>query len=79
MLAGPANVLQAIADEPESMSAWELGLKDKIADLGSDGAKIEIVERGPVRGVVRFGRHSGTRRSSRTSFCIRVSRASTSP
>jgi len=52
-LAGPGNVLQAIADEPESMSAWELGLKDKIADLGGDGAKIEVVERGPVRGVLR--------------------------
>jgi alpha-mannosidase len=52
-LAGPANVLQAIADEPESMSAWELGLKDKIADLGGDGAKIAVVERGPVRGVLR--------------------------
>ena len=55
MLAGPANVLQAIADQPESMSAWELGLKDKIADLGSDGAKISIIEGGPVRGVVRVG------------------------
>ena len=52
-LAGPANVLQAIADEPVSMSAWELGLKDKIADLGGDGAKIAIVEGGPVRGVLR--------------------------
>ena len=52
-LAGPANVLQAIADEPESMSAWELGLKDKIADIGENGAEIEVVERGPVRGVLR--------------------------
>jgi len=52
-LAGPGNVLQVIADEPESMSAWELGLKNKIADLGGDGAKIEVVERGPVRGVLR--------------------------
>jgi len=53
MLAGPANVLQAIADEPQSMSAWELGLKNKIADLGGEGADIAIVEKGPVRGVLR--------------------------
>ncbi|NTV81897.1 MAG: hypothetical protein HGA24_10815, partial [Candidatus Aminicenantes bacterium] len=27
VLAGPGNVLEAIVDEPENMSAWELGLK----------------------------------------------------
>jgi alpha-mannosidase len=53
VLAGPANVLEAIADEPESMSAWELGLKDTVGRAGEDGATIEVVERGPVRAVVR--------------------------
>lgn len=54
ILAGPANVLQAIADEPEVMSAWELGLKDRLGTVGGSGAKIEIAERGPVRAVVRI-------------------------
>lgn len=50
---GPANVLQAIADEPESMSAWELGLKGAPENIGAAGAKIEVLESGPVRAVVR--------------------------
>ena len=53
VLAGPANVLEAITDEPESMSAWELGLKGMVGRAGEDGATIEVVERGPVRAVVR--------------------------
>ena len=53
LLQGPANVLQAIVDEPESMSAWELGLKDKSWNIGEDGAKVEVLESGPVRAVVR--------------------------
>ncbi len=50
---GPANVLQSIVDEPESMSAWELGLKGEPLDLGASGASAEVVESGPVRGIVR--------------------------
>jgi alpha-mannosidase len=52
-LAAPANVLQAIADEPKLMSAWELGLGRTLAALGEDGASLEVVERGPVRATVR--------------------------
>jgi alpha-mannosidase len=49
----PGNVLQAIVDEPESMSAWELGLKDTSWNIGEAGAKVEAIESGPVRAVVR--------------------------
>ena len=52
MLQGPA-VLQAISDEPESMSAWELKLKDTIETLGEKGARIEVLESGPVRAALR--------------------------
>jgi alpha-mannosidase len=53
VLAGPGNVLQSIADEPESMSAWELGLKGEPLNVGESGANVQVVESGPVRGVVR--------------------------
>jgi len=53
MFSGPANVLQAIADEPESMSAWELGLKGAPENIGAAGASVEIVEKGPVRAILR--------------------------
>jgi alpha-mannosidase len=53
VLSGEGNILQAIVDEPESMSAWELGLKDKFWNIGEGGATIEILENGPVRGIIR--------------------------
>lgn len=53
VLAGPGNVLEAVADEPETMSAWELGLKETLGRVGGNGASVEVVERGPVRAVVR--------------------------
>jgi alpha-mannosidase len=53
VLAGEGNVLQAIEDEPESMSAWELGLKDTLAKIGESGAAMGIIETGPVRATVR--------------------------
>ena len=53
VFSGPANVLQAIADEPESMSAWELGLKGAPENLGAAGATVEVMEKGPVRAVLR--------------------------
>jgi len=53
ILQGRGNVLQAIVDEPENMSAWELGLKDQLWNIGEEGAKIEVIETGPVRAVVR--------------------------
>ena len=53
VLAGPGNVLEAIIDEPKEMSAWELGLKGPAGRAGEDGATIELVEKGPVRAVIR--------------------------
>jgi len=53
-LAGEGNVLQAIVDEPPNMSAWELGLKDTPWNIGAEGAAIDVVETGPVRGVLRI-------------------------
>jgi alpha-mannosidase len=53
VLAGPGNVLEAITDEPKEMSAWELGLKGLAGKVGENGASIELVEKGPVRAVIR--------------------------
>ena len=54
VLSGDGNILQAISDEPEMMSAWELGLKKAIGAVGEGGAKIEVIETGPVRAVLRI-------------------------
>jgi alpha-mannosidase len=54
VLSGPGNVLQSILDEPESMSAWELGLKGEPVNIGASGATVRVIESGPVRGVVRI-------------------------
>ncbi len=53
VLAGEGNVLQAIIDEPPSMSAWELGLKDEFWKIGEKGARVEVLEKGPVRATIR--------------------------
>ena len=53
VLAGPGNVLEAITDEPKEMSAWELGLKGVAGKAGEGGATLELVEKGPVRAVIR--------------------------
>jgi alpha-mannosidase len=53
VFAGEGNGLQAIVDEPQNMSAWELGLKDTSWNIGADGASIEVLEQGPVRAVLR--------------------------
>ncbi len=53
VLAGPGNVLEAITDEPKEMSAWELGLKGIAGRAGENGAILELVEKGPVRVVLR--------------------------
>lgn len=53
IFSAPGNVLQAIADEPESMSAWELGLKGTPENIGASEASIEVLESGPVRAVLR--------------------------
>lgn len=52
-LSGPGNVLEALADEPPSMSAWEIGLKDLLARLGEKGVSVSLVEKGPVRTTIR--------------------------
>ncbi|RFT17148.1 MAG: Alpha-mannosidase [Candidatus Saccharicenans subterraneus] len=52
-LAGAGNVLEAIADEPPNMSAWEIGLKDTLERLGEKGTSVELVEKGPVRATIR--------------------------
>ncbi|MGB9906488.1 MAG: alpha-mannosidase [Candidatus Saccharicenans sp.] len=52
-LSKPGNVLEAIADEPPNMSAWEIGLKEKLARLGEKGASVKLLEQGPVRATVR--------------------------
>ncbi|MGD1009809.1 MAG: glycoside hydrolase family 38 C-terminal domain-containing protein [Candidatus Aminicenantales bacterium] len=54
VLSGPGNVLQSITDEPESMSAWELGLKGEPANMGAPGGTVRVVESGPVRGIIRI-------------------------
>jgi alpha-mannosidase len=54
VLSGPGNMLQSILDEPESMSAWELGLKDEPVNLGTSGAATQVIESGPIRGVIRI-------------------------
>jgi len=53
VLKAPAY-LRAVADEPENMSAWELGLKGVLASIGETGSRVEILEAGPVRGVLRI-------------------------
>ena len=53
VLAGPGNVLEAVVDEPKEMSAWELGLKGLSGRIGEGGATVELVEKGPVRAVIR--------------------------
>jgi len=53
-LAAEGNVLEAIVDEPPSMSAWELGLKETVARIGETGARVEVIEKGPVRGIIRI-------------------------
>ena len=53
VLAGPGNVLEAIVDEPKEMSAWELGFKGLAGKAGEDGAILELVEKGPVRAIIR--------------------------
>jgi alpha-mannosidase len=53
VLAAEGNVLQAIVDEPETMSAWELGLKDTAWEIGAQGATVEVLETGPVRAAFR--------------------------
>ena len=53
VLAAEGNVLQAVVDEPPNMSAWELGLKEQVWNIGENGASVEVVEKGPVRAAVR--------------------------
>jgi len=53
ILAAPGNVLEAIQDEPETMSAWELKLKEIRGRIGEEGARMKVLEEGPVRATIR--------------------------
>jgi alpha-mannosidase len=52
-LAAPGNVLEAMADKPPNMSAWEIGLKEVKERLGEKGASVKVLEKGPVRAILR--------------------------
>jgi alpha-mannosidase len=53
VLAGPGNVLEAVVDEPKEMSAWELDLKGLAGRIGEGGSSVELIEKGPIRAVIR--------------------------
>ncbi len=52
VLAGPGNVLQAIAEKPGETSAWLIALTDQVENLTAPDS-VEVIERGPVRAIVR--------------------------
>ena len=52
-LSAAGNVLEAVADEPPNMSAWEMELKEIQERLGERGASVKVLEKGPVRATVR--------------------------
>ena len=52
LAAGPANVLQLIAEQPGAHSAWTIALTDQIDSL-SQPESVQVVERGPVRAIIR--------------------------
>lgn len=54
LLAGPGNELQLLADYPKAWDAWNIGLTG--VKYPSRFRKAEIVERGPVRAVLRLSR-----------------------
>ncbi len=54
VLAGPANRLQLLEDKPEAWDAWNVGLTG--TEYPSTLRSIEVVERGPVRVVLRVKR-----------------------
>jgi alpha-mannosidase len=57
VLSVPGNVLQVIVDRPKTMSAWNLGLKETLGNIGDPSLtappRIELVESGPVRALIR--------------------------
>jgi alpha-mannosidase len=71
VLAAPGNVLEAIADEPQTMSAWRVNLKERLARIGETGCRLEVLERGPARVAVRI---RGALRHSRFQQDIRLCR-----
>lgn len=54
ILAGPANVLQAIRERPGDSSGWHIALTDDRAELDAP-EQMKVVEHGPVRATVRVG------------------------
>lgn len=66
-----ANVLQLHEDSPNAFDAWDVDLTylDNVVDI-TDLESIEVVERGPLRGAVRFVRRFGRSSISQTmSLC----------
>lgn len=54
VLAGPGNELQVLEDRPSAWDAWNIGLTG--VAYPSNFRKLEVVERGPVRAVLRAHR-----------------------
>jgi len=54
VLAGPANRLQLLEDTPSAWDAWNIGLTG--TEYPSTVRKVEVVESGPVRAVLRVTR-----------------------
>ena len=54
MLAGPANRLQLLEDNPSAWDAWNIGLTG--TEYPSTFRGVEVVESGPVRAVLRLTR-----------------------
>ena len=51
-LAGPANILQAIAEQPGAHSAWTIALTNDVTPLAKPDS-VEVIEQGPVRATIR--------------------------
>jgi len=56
-----SNLLQVLHEAPHGMSAWVIGKITRTDNLVR-GAKMEVVERGPVRGRIRVSHEVGTSR-----------------
>ncbi|HEX4825907.1 MAG TPA: glycoside hydrolase family 38 C-terminal domain-containing protein [Candidatus Polarisedimenticolaceae bacterium] len=54
VLAGPGNQLQLLEDKPDAWDAWNVGLTG--TEFPSTFRGAEVIERGPVRAVVRLKR-----------------------
>jgi len=53
-----SNLIQVLYEAPHGMSAWAIGKIAKVESL-IRGAKVEVLERGPVRGMIKVTHHVG--------------------